>query len=60
MKRLREVFTLTVPEQRVIIFVLAVLVGVIAIKTYRERNAAASQVINSAPAQPSPSPGIRP
>jgi len=29
MKRLREVFTLTVPEQRVIIFVLAALVGVI-------------------------------
>ena len=58
MKRLHEVFTLTVPEQRVIIFVLAALVAVIAIKTYRERNAA--EVIISAPAQPSPSPGIRP
>ena len=58
MKRLRAVFTLTVPEQRVIIFVLAALVGVIAIKTYRERSSA--EAINSAPAQPSPSPGIRP
>ena len=55
MRRLRGVFELTRPEQRVIILVLGILIAVVAAKTYRiEKNAAPLT------SQPSPSPGILP
>lgn len=56
MKRWRGVFELTVPEQRVIIIALVLVVAFIALKTYRaaRREAPAVEV------QSSPSPGIRP
>ena len=59
MSRLRDAFTLSVAEQRVIIVLLAVLVIATAIKI--RRDAAADARPHVAPAiQPSPSPGIRP
>ena len=59
MRRLREVFTLNVAEQRVIVFAFVALVLFIAAKTYRDR-AVDSPSITEARDQPSPSPGIRP
>ena len=56
MKRLRGVFELTVPEQRVIILILSVLIAVMVAKNYRTTNPAPSPV----EAQSSPSPGILP
>jgi hypothetical protein len=59
MKRLREVFTLTVAEQRVILFAFATLVLFGAAKTYRARAADPAPIVEARD-QPSPSPGIRP
>ncbi|MGI9089361.1 MAG: hypothetical protein ACR2HH_16735 [Chthoniobacterales bacterium] len=56
MKRLRDVFELTVPEQRAIVFLVGILVAVAAVKTYRVEKPVAPR----AQTQPSPSPGIRP
>jgi hypothetical protein len=59
MRRLREVFTLTVAEQRVIVFAFVALVLFVAAKTYRDRDADSAPIIEARD-QPSPSPGIRP
>ena len=59
MRRLREVFTLTVAEQRVILFVFAALVLFAAAKSYRDRAADAAPIVETRD-QPSPSPGIGP
>jgi hypothetical protein len=59
MRRLREVFTLTTAEQRVILFAFAALVLFVAVKTYRAR-AADWAPFTEARDQRSPSPGIRP
>ena len=56
MKRARELFTLTVGEQRVIIVMFTLLLLGFAISTYR--GAAKDNARISL--QPSPSPGIRP
>ena len=56
MKKLRGVFELTVPEQRVIIVLLSIFVAVIAFRSYRAQHQPAPAI----EAQPSPSPGIRP
>ena len=61
-KRLLQIAELTVPEQRVVVFVLCALVAFVTLKTYRD---AAKHESGSAPPaavadQPSPSPGIRP
>ena len=57
-KRLLKVVELTLPEQRVVIFGVAALVALAALKTWRD-----SSRTQKPPAlldQPSPSPGIRP
>jgi hypothetical protein len=59
MRRLREVFTLNVAEQRVIVFAFVALVLFSAAETYRDR-AVDSSPITEPRDQPSPSPGIRP
>ncbi len=56
MKRLLAVFELTVPEQRVVIVLLSILIALAAAKTYRAEKHARVP----ATAQPSPSPGILP
>ena len=55
-KRARELFTLTVSEQRVVIVLFAVLVLAFAVYTYRGAAKDNAPFTN----QPSPSPGIRP
>ncbi len=61
LKRLLKVVELTLPEQRVVIFTISVLVGVVAVVTWRH-GAKHSRDDMPPPAldQPSPSPGIRP
>jgi hypothetical protein len=59
MRRLREVFTLTVAEQRVIVVVFVALVLLITAKTYRDRLGESASLVETRD-QPSPSPGIRP
>jgi len=58
MKRLRGVFELTVPEQRIIVVLLLAFVALVAVRQYREhpthQRSAESLVA------PSPSPGTRP
>ena len=56
-KQLLKIVELTVPEQRVVIFVVCALLGVAALKTYRGRSIDAPAAETD---QPSPSPGIRP
>ncbi len=56
MKRLRGVFSLTVPEQRVIIVLLSLLVIFVALRTYRAAKSDGAPI----EIQSSPSPGIRP
>ncbi|MGI8435833.1 MAG: hypothetical protein ACR2NX_02865 [Chthoniobacterales bacterium] len=56
MKRWRGVFELTVPEQRVVIIVLVVVVAFVALKTY----SAARREAPAVEVQSSPIPGIRP
>ncbi len=56
MKRLRGVFDLTVPEQRVIIVLLSLLVIFVALRTYHGAKLDGRPV----ELQPSPSPGTRP
>ena len=60
MRRLREVFTLTGTEQRVIVFIFTALVLFVAVNSYREAATDAPRAIETAEDQPSPSPGIRP
>ena len=60
MKRLRELATLTVSEQRVIIAVLAALVVFVAARTYYRPSQDSGTTANRAIDQPSPSPGIGP
>ena len=55
-KRARELFTLTVSEQRVVIILFAILVFGFAVYTYRGAAKDNAPLTN----QPSPSPGIRP
>jgi hypothetical protein len=55
-KRARELFTLTVSEQRVVIVLFATLVLGFAVYTYRGAAKDNAPFTN----QPSPSPGIRP
>ena len=60
-KRLLHIRELTIPEQRIVIFVLCVLVAFFALRSYR--NAAEHPAVNDPAAtvdQPFPSPGIRP
>lgn len=59
MKRLLRVFELTVPEQRVVIVLLSLLVLFVAVKHHR-RAADPAPSPNDLSAQPSPSPGMRP
>ena len=59
MRPLREVFTLTVAEQRVILFAFVALVLLAAAKSYRDRAADSAPVVEARD-QPSPSPGIGP
>jgi hypothetical protein len=56
MKRLLAVFELTVPEQRVVILLLSVLIAVAATRSYRAEKLTRAPVVT----QPSPSPGILP
>jgi hypothetical protein len=55
-KRARELFTLTVSEQRVVIILFAILVLAFAVYTYRSAANDNTRVSD----QSSPSPGIRP
>ena len=60
-KRLLQVGDLTVPEQRVVIFLLCALIAVAAVRYYRvTAGGDPSKVTSTAVDQPSPSPGIRP
>ena len=56
MKRLLAVFELTVPEQRVVILLLSILLIVVAARSYRAEKLTRAPVV----VQPSPSPGILP
>lgn len=59
MKRLIEVFTLTVPQQRAIVALLSALIALALWQTYRGRWI--DRPNNPAPLDyPSPSPGMRP
>ena len=60
MKRLRELATLTVSEQRVIVAVLTALVVFVAARTYYRPSQDSRTTANGAIDQPSPSPGIGP
>ena len=55
-KRARELFTLTISEQSVVIVLFAILVLGFAVHTYRRAAHDKARMTN----QPSPSPGIRP
>lgn len=61
-KRLLQVGELTVPEQRLVIFLLCALVAFVALRSYRSgaREKEQSPTPSSLADQPSPSPGIRP
>jgi len=56
MKRFLAVLTLTAPEQRVVILLMSIVLGVTAARTYRAEKPAKTPVA----VQPSPSPGILP
>jgi heme/copper-type cytochrome/quinol oxidase subunit 2 len=60
MRRVRELFTLTVSEQRVIIVLLVAFVLFFAVRTYRDAAKDTPRGFDSAEDQPSPSPGMRP
>jgi hypothetical protein len=60
MKRLRELATLTVSEQRVIIAILTALVVFFAARTYYSRSQDGRTIPSITTDQPSPSPGIEP
>ncbi len=60
MKRWLAVFELTLAEQRVIIALLVVIVAVVALKSRADKRDHQNTVAAETPAQPSPSPGIRP
>jgi hypothetical protein len=60
MKRIHEVFTLTVSEQRVIVALVTALVVFAAITTYRDAARDAPRAVETAYDQPSPSPGMGP
>lgn len=60
MKRLLAVFELTVPEQRALIVLLSLLIAFVAVENRRHRGEDRAIPSKDAPAQLSPSPGIRP
>ena len=56
MRRILAVLKLTVPEQRVVILLMSIVLAVTAARTYRTEKPAKTPVES----QPSPSPGILP
>ena len=60
MKRIRELATLTVSEQRLFIALLAALLVFVAAKSYYGRSQDGRTIPSITTVQPSPSPGIGP
>ena len=60
-KRLAQMCELTVPEQKIVVVLLCVLIAVAALRYYRVASGGDSTSAHATAAdQPSPSPGIRP
>ena len=60
-KRFAQMCELTLPEQRIVVFLLCALIAVAAVRYYRvTAGGDPSKVTSTAVDQPSPSPGIRP
>ena len=59
-KRVLKVVELTVPEQRLVIFAVSLLVAYVGLKTWRDAAKSSRAETPVAMDQPSPSPGIRP